>query len=93
VLAAILRRSNDASLGKRLGLAVPRSVTRGRGLSTREREVHALIAQGLTNPEISALLYIAESTTKRHVRHILEKLGVRSRVEAARLWQDEDQAV
>jgi DNA-binding NarL/FixJ family response regulator len=46
--------------------------------------VHELLAQGMTNDEIAKLLYISLSTTKVHVKHIYEKLGVRSRLEAAR---------
>ena len=38
-------------------------------------------------PAIARALYISESTAKVHVKHILEKLGVRSRVEAARAWR------
>jgi DNA-binding NarL/FixJ family response regulator len=51
-------------------------------LSSREQEVLGLVAQGLRNREIASALYIAESTVKVHVRHILEKLGVRTRAEA-----------
>jgi two-component system NarL family response regulator len=46
-------------------------------------EVLDLIAQGKTNREIANTLYITEVTAKVHVRHILEKLDVRSRTEAA----------
>jgi DNA-binding NarL/FixJ family response regulator len=46
--------------------------------------------QGRTNREIGRSLFITESTTKVHVRHILEKLGVRSRVEAVRAWRPAD---
>ena len=49
--------------------------------------MYELIVQGRTNREISQILFIAESTTKVHVRHILEKLGVRSRVDAVRAWR------
>jgi DNA-binding NarL/FixJ family response regulator len=53
-------------------------------LSPREAEVLELLAQGLTNGQIAKLLYISLSTTKVHVKHIYDKLGVRSRLEAAR---------
>lgn len=53
-------------------------------LSRREREVAELISVGLTNREIAQSLIISEATVKVHVRHILEKLGARSRVEVAR---------
>ena len=51
--------------------------------------MHELLAQGLTNEEIAKLLYISLSTTKVHVKHIFQKLGVRSRFEAARALRDE----
>jgi DNA-binding NarL/FixJ family response regulator len=41
------------------------------------------LRQGLTNAEISRALWISEATAKVHVRRVLEKLGVRSRVQAA----------
>jgi ATP/maltotriose-dependent transcriptional regulator MalT len=52
-------------------------------LTRREREVFTLIGQGKTNREIATALFLAESTVKVHVRHILRKLGVRTRTEAA----------
>jgi DNA-binding NarL/FixJ family response regulator len=51
-------------------------------LTPREREVFALLVQGLSNPEICAELVISEATTKTHVARILQKLGVRDRVQA-----------
>jgi DNA-binding NarL/FixJ family response regulator len=52
-------------------------------LSQREVEVIRLLAQGLGNKEIAAALSISENTVKTHVRHILDKLGLRNRAEAA----------
>jgi DNA-binding CsgD family transcriptional regulator len=52
-------------------------------LSKREQEVLRLIAQGLTNAEIAARLFISTKTAGNHVSSILAKLGVRSRTEAA----------
>jgi ATP/maltotriose-dependent transcriptional regulator MalT len=55
------------------------------GLTPRERQVLALIAEGATNRQIGAALYMAEKTASVHVSRILAKLGVRSRTQAAAL--------
>lgn len=52
-------------------------------LSPREREVLQLLAQGLTNREIARSLTVSASTIKIHVEHILAKLGVSDRTQAA----------
>jgi DNA-binding NarL/FixJ family response regulator len=52
-------------------------------LSDREREVLGLLAEGLRNREIAERLVISEPTVKTHVRHVLEKLRIRNRAEAA----------
>jgi len=52
-------------------------------LSAREREILALIARGASNKLIARELDIAETTVKIHVQHILRKLGLNSRVQAA----------
>ncbi|HJU00652.1 MAG TPA: response regulator transcription factor, partial [Actinomycetes bacterium] len=54
-------------------------------LSPREREVSRLIAQGLTNREISRALSISEKTVGSHVDHIMTKLDLRSRTRIA-VW-------
>jgi len=54
-------------------------------LSPRETEVLRLVAQGASNKEIAAHCYVSETTTKAHVRRILEKLNVRNRAQAAAL--------
>jgi DNA-binding NarL/FixJ family response regulator len=54
-------------------------------LSEREIEVLRLLSTGLSNKEIAPLLFISESTVKTHVEHIIAKLGVSDRVQAA-VW-------
>ncbi len=60
---------------------------RGRGrqsnLSRREREIAALVAEGLTNRAIAARMFLSERTVDSHLEHIREKLGVSSRAQVA----------
>ena len=75
---------------RRSGLAIfPREP-----LSAREREVLLRIARGETNRQIAEHLVISEATARNHVSHVLEKLGLNRRSEAAalaaRLRLDED---
>jgi DNA-binding NarL/FixJ family response regulator len=82
-LSRVMELADDFSLAKSLGL-LTRRTKRGDGeeLSPRELEVYELLAQGLSNREIAKVLFISEATAKVHVRHILEKLGAKSRTEA-----------
>ena len=57
-------------------------------LSRREREVLAMVSQGLTNQQIADALYISEKTVRNHVHHIFDKLKVRNRGQAIVLARD-----
>jgi ATP/maltotriose-dependent transcriptional regulator MalT len=82
----MLRRSNDFDLGKQFGLTLPSVKAPDSSLlSRREQQVLDLVAEGRTNQEVARILFISPVTVKAHLRHIYEKLGVRNRVEAARL--------
>jgi non-specific serine/threonine protein kinase len=52
-------------------------------LSRREREIAALVGEGMTSPQIAARLKIAERTVDSHAEHIRNKLGLRSRAQIA----------
>jgi ATP/maltotriose-dependent transcriptional regulator MalT len=82
-LERLYRRIDDQTLARRAGFRTRATRSPQELLSPREMEVLGLIARGYRNREISKALFIADSTTKIHVRHVLEKLGVRSRTEAA----------
>jgi NarL family two-component system response regulator LiaR len=62
----------------------------GHDLTDREREVLALLAEGLTNKEIAAKLTLSPATVRVYVSHILSKLGASNRTEAARPALDND---
>jgi DNA-binding CsgD family transcriptional regulator len=85
-VTTVLVRSRDLAIAKSAGITPPREARPRGHLSPREQDVVELLAQGRTNHEIAQALFISESTAKVHVRHIYEKLGVRSRAEAARLY-------
>ncbi|MFF0204873.1 response regulator [Streptomyces sp. NPDC005017] len=53
------------------------------GLTEREREILALIGEGLTNRQIGQQLFLAEKTVKNHISRLLAKLGVERRIQAA----------
>jgi two-component system response regulator DesR len=59
-----------------------------RPLSSRERQILVTVIMGLSNGEIAQRLNITESTVKSHMASIFEKLGVRSRAEAAEMVTD-----
>jgi DNA-binding CsgD family transcriptional regulator len=53
------------------------------GLTDAEHRIATLIAQGQTNRQVAAAMFITENTVQTHMRHIFQKLGVRSRTELA----------
>ncbi len=78
-------RAVDAAAGllRELGTATPARARTGGELTAREEEVLELLALGLSNAGIASSLVISEKTAGHHVSHILAKLGVRNRTQAA----------
>jgi DNA-binding NarL/FixJ family response regulator len=70
--------------------AGPRASTRAHpaGLTQRESEVLEGLVRGLSNAELARELYLSERTVEHHVSHVLGKLGVSSRTQAAKAASD-----
>jgi DNA-binding NarL/FixJ family response regulator len=88
--AAGKRMSRDEALRLALGEAAPAQATSANvgdasPLARREVEVARLIADGMSNKQIAARLFVSEATVASHVRHIMDKLGFNSRSQIA-VW-------
>ena len=81
--AYIVTRADDQELAESLGLDTLAAHDPVSTLSPREREVYDLLCQGLSNIEIGRRLFISQATAKVHVRHVYDKLGIRSRTALA----------
>ena len=81
--SAAAEDARAAEVYERLGIRQPASEAPG-GLSPREGEVLALVAEGRSNREIGDRLFISDRTVGRHLTNIYAKIGVTSRTQAAR---------
>lgn len=79
--AAVMRQF-AAPMESSLGSSASKSRERS-PLSTREREIVALVAQGYKNKEMAEKMFISEQTVKNHLHNIFDKLGVSDRLELA----------
>src|ERR1700754_5132017 len=83
VAPSVTRRLIAHYLGR--SAAQPAAAERLTALTSREREVLALITRGLSNAEIATVLSLSESTVKTHIGRVLAKLDLRDRVQAVTL--------
>ena len=83
----VLARAAELSIGTNArGGNAPRAVrdeSALKGLSEREVDVVRAIADGMTNAEVSATLFMSEGTVRNHISSILAKLGLRNRTQIA----------
>ena len=82
LLAPAVTRSVVEEFARRAPVATPPEPPALNELTPREREVLDLLTRGCSNPEICDRLVISEATAKTHVARILQKLGLRDRVQA-----------
>jgi DNA-binding NarL/FixJ family response regulator len=82
LLAPAVTRSVIEEFSRRAPAEPPPAPPAVDELTPREQEVLSLLTQGLSNPEICERLVISEATAKTHVARILQKLGLRDRVQA-----------
>ena len=79
----VVARASDQALVESIGLDILSGLDPVATLSTREYEIYLLLCEGLGNGDIARRLFISTATVKVHVRHIYDKLGIRSRTALA----------
>jgi DNA-binding NarL/FixJ family response regulator len=83
VAGYVVARASDQPLAASMGLDMLQAIDPVFALSPREREIYALLCEGLSNSDIAQRLFISPETVKVHVRHVFDKLGIRSRTALA----------
>ena len=83
VTSEVIKRMVDLTSGRAAGITTKEPSREPDPLSVREQEVLTLVAQGLTNREIAVRLVISSNTVRNHVSHIMDKLDMTRRSQAA----------
>lgn len=78
----------DFALSKGLLTSTNNSSVENTALTSRQKEILGLVAEGLDNNEIARRLFLSESTVKQHLRSTYKTLGVKNRTEAVRVIRD-----
>lgn len=78
----INRNETLAESGRQAGFILNTALVTQLGLSKREMEILGLLAQGHSNQEIAAKLFVSLSTVKTHIQNLFEKLDVKRRIQA-----------
>jgi DNA-binding NarL/FixJ family response regulator len=91
LISSAVRGAHDTNLALQAGIHLAGEPTQPRLelLTVREEEVLELLGLGLSNAEIGKRLFISQSTVKVHVRHVLRKLEVKNRIQAALVARQE----
>ena len=85
---SVTRRLLDSFAGSTLETFRPERATMLKSLTETEVKVLTLVGKGLSNQEIAAELFVADTTVRTHIRHVLDKLDLRDRVQAVVLAYD-----
>jgi DNA-binding NarL/FixJ family response regulator len=83
IAGRLLAEIRDGAMTRRVPAASPGALSGAPAITRRELEVLQLVADGLSNKEIGARLWITEGTVKNHVHNALEKLQLENRIQAA----------
>lgn len=84
--AAELRAAGGPATVPRRAPAEPEGMPAGEPLTAQQAQIARLVVQGATNREVAAQLFLSTRTVDHHMRNIFAKLGIRSRMELARLF-------
>ncbi len=79
----VIARASDQALAESMGVDALAALDPVTALSPRERDVYDLVCEGFGNAMIARRLFISEATVKVHVRHVYDKIGIRSRTALA----------
>jgi NarL family two-component system response regulator LiaR len=81
-------QKSELPSGPAVGFVLDEKRREGLGITRREMEVLELIAQGMSNQEIAAKLFVSENTVKTHLSRVFDKLGAKRRTQAVQMGKE-----